>query len=270
MTSAVFLWVCFCFLYGLVLILKQLFKKESCIFELSPLHVNSIQMVVITFLFLFVPRFTQNIGALFLKKVPNSIDKVLWLAFLGELSLGLFILLMLKNNQRLMSGMTRRFAKTTCLFSDIFEGYCQCLPFLVLVTFFWKVVIDVLHRLGLSISFDQQPIIQLLTQTKPHVSSIFAIGICVVLLAPLCEEIFFRGILLHFLHSCMSLKKSLWVCSLIFAAVHQHFASFLPLCFLGYWLGHHYVKTRCIWTNIGIHALFNGTNLMLVLAAHEL
>ena len=270
MLSAVFLFVSFCFLYGFMLILKQFFKKDVCTFTLSMLHLEWMRILVMTFLFLFVPWFTQNIGALFLKKIPNSVDKILWLALVGELSLVLYILSLLKNNRQLITGMTGKIKKVSRLFADIFEGYCQCLPLLLLVTLLWKFVVDTLQRWGLPVTFDQQPIIQLLAQTKPHLSSIWAIGICVIVLAPLCEEIFFRGILLRFLHSRMNLRKSLWTCSLVFAIIHQHFASFLPLCFLGYWLGHYYIKTQCIWTNIGIHALFNGTNLLLILAIPEL
>ena len=270
MLEAIFSFIGFCFLYGLVLIVKHFFSKKTSSLSLSPLHLDGVQVTVATFLFLFVPWLTQNIGVLCLKKVPNSVDKVLWLALLGESSLALYILLLLKNNPHLIAGMTQKVAKTLRLFTDIFEGYCQCLPLLFVVTLFWKWVIELLQRCGLSVSFDQQPIIQLLAHAKPHLSSAFAISICVILLAPLCEEIFFRGVLLRFLHSRMDLKKSLWSCSLIFAIVHQHFASFLPLCFLGYWLGHYYIKTQCIWTNIGIHALFNGTNLILILAIPEL
>ena len=270
MINAILLFVSFCFLYGLALIGKQCFSKKASVLSLSSLPLNGFRVAVAIFLFLFIPWLTQNMGVLCLKNVPNSVDKVLWLALLGESSLALYILFLLKNNPRLIPDMTQKISKVSRLFTDVFEGYCQCLPLLFVVTLFWKFVVDMLQRLGFPVSFDQQPIIQLLAHSKPHLASMFAIGICVIILAPLCEEIFFRGILLRFLHSRMNLRKSLWVCSLIFAVVHQHFASFLPLCFLGYWLGHYYIKTQCIWTNIGIHALFNGTNLLLVLAIPEL
>ena len=270
MLSTVFLFVSFCFLYGFVLILKQFFTKKTHNFTLSTLHLEWTRAFIMVLLFFFVPWFTQNIGALFLKKIPNGIDKILWLALVGELSLVFYILSLLKNNRQLVTGMTGKITKVARLFTDIFEGYCKCLPLLLLVMLFWRLVIDILQRCGLPVTFDQQPIIQLLAQNKPHLASIWAIGICAIILAPLCEEIFFRGILLRFLHSRMSLKKSLWISSLIFALVHRHFASFLPLCFLGYWLSYYYIKTKCIWTNIGIHALFNGTNLILVLAMPEL
>ncbi len=270
MIDAIFLFISFCFLYGVTLIVKHFFSKKTSVLSLSALHLKGFQVVVATFLFLFIPWLTQNIGVLCLKKIPNSVDKILWLALLGESSLVLYILFLLKNNPRLISGMSQKITKISRLFEDIFEGYCQCLPLLFVITLFWKFIIEVLQQWGMPVSFNQQPIIQLLAHSKPHLASIFAISICVILLAPLCEEIFFRGILLRFLHSRMDLKKSLWTCSLIFAVIHQHFASFLPLCFLGYWLGHYYIKTRCIWTNIGIHALFNGTNLLLILSIPEL
>ena len=270
MIDAIFLFACFCFLYGLMLLVKEWFNKEASALSLPTLYSTGARVAIAMFFFIFIPWATQTIGVLLTKSIPNSVDKILWLALLGESSLALYILFLLKNSPRITSNMTQKVNKISRLFTDIFEGYCQCLPLLFGVTLFWKFVVELLQRLGLPVSFDQQPIIQLLAHSKPHIASIFAISICVVLLAPLCEEIFFRGFILRFLHSRMNLKKSLWLSSLIFAAIHQHFASFLPLCFLGYWLGRYYIKTRCIWTNIGIHALFNGTNLWLVLTLPEL
>lgn len=270
MISVIFGFVSFCFLYGLVLVGKQIFIRERRVSALSALHLSWGWVFVAVFLFLFIPCSVQNVMALLLKKIPVSIDKVLWMALVGETSLALYILLLLKSDPRIIPGIGQKIVGLSHLLRDILEGYCQCLPLLFGITLFWKFIVDVLHQWGLPVSFDQQPIIQLLAHSKPQLSGVFAIGVCVVLLAPLCEEIFFRGVLLRFLHSRISLKKSLWTCSLIFALVHQHFASFLPLCFLGYWLGLSYIKTRCIWTNVGIHALFNGTNLVLVLAVPEL
>jgi membrane protease YdiL (CAAX protease family) len=271
MRDVIFLWVCVCFFHGCVLILKSLSaSKKVGSFSLSPLRMNWFQGAIMLFLFLFIPLFTQTLGVLFLKKIPNSIDKTLGLMVLSELSLVAFISWILKNSPHFKIGMTRKVTQHSHLFTHIFEGYCQCLPYLVLVTFCWDAIMNVLRRWGLPISLSKQPIIQLLAQSQLSSFDMFIVGICVVLLAPWCEEVFFRGILLRFLHAHMRLKKSLWICSLLFAAVHQHFASFLPLCFLGYWLGHCYIKTKCIWTNIGIHALFNGTNLFLISSTFKL
>ena len=144
--DVVFLFVSFCFLYGLALIVKQNFSKKAPVPSVSTLRLEGFRAATMMFLFLFVPWFTQNIGALLLKKVPNSIDKVLWLALLGESSLVFYIFFLLKNDQRIAARMTQRIPKVPRLFSDIFEGYCQCLPLLFVITLFWKFVVEVFQN----------------------------------------------------------------------------------------------------------------------------
>ena len=90
-----------------------------------------------------------------------------------------------------------------------------------------------------------------------------AIGCSAVILAPICEEIFFRGILLRFFCSFLSLPKSLWLSSFVFAAMHGSWAAFLPIAAVGYRLGRSYAESRNLAVNMTIHGLFNAFNFTL-------
>ena len=114
-----------------------------------------------------------------------------------------------------------------------------------------------------------QPLMQLLLKGQASVPSLAAIGCSAVILAPICEEIFFRGILLRFFCSFLSLPKSLWLSSFIFAAMHGSWAAFLPIAAVGYRLGRGYVESQNLAVNMTIHGLFNAFNfIMAVTYAH--
>ncbi len=88
-----------------------------------------------------------------------------------------------------------------------------------------------------------------------------------VLLAPIVEEALFRGVMLPVLLRKYGLWTSLMGCSVLFALVHGHLPSMLPLTVLGFGLGAAYIYTGNLLVPIGMHALFNGVNLLVLLLA---
>ena len=79
-----------------------------------------------------------------------------------------------------------------------------------------------------------------------------------LVLAPVCEEIFFRGYLYPALRNRMNMQPAMIVNSLIFAAVHFELVGFLSRLVLGYGLCYLYEKNRTITAPIACHALYNG------------
>ena len=174
--------------------------------------------------------------------------------------------LLIKRNPLIRQGLCPNFSRNNW-YSQAWMGYCECLPLLLLVSVLWYYGMLLMIYYGLPIVIETQPIIRLLSENETLLITKILMGISIIILAPICEELFFRGIFLRFLNMHISLHKSLWVSAFVFAASHQHFSSFLPLLFLGYWLGHYYIKTGDLRTNIGLHALFNGTNFILIFVA---
>jgi membrane protease YdiL (CAAX protease family) len=82
-----------------------------------------------------------------------------------------------------------------------------------------------------------------------------------VVLAPLAEELVFRGILYPAIKSAGFPRLALGGTSVIFAAIHFNLAIFVPLLLLALVLTWLYEKTDNLLAPIATHSLFNAVNL---------
>lgn len=105
-----------------------------------------------------------------------------------------------------------------------------------------------------------QDVVLLLTQDHPLWLQIYILVLAVVL-APVVEEVFFRGIVTPLF--CRRFGTGAGVCaaSLLFATIHFHVPSMVPLFVLATGLSMAYIYTGTLWASIAMHALFNGMNL---------
>lgn len=85
-----------------------------------------------------------------------------------------------------------------------------------------------------------------------------------VIVAPIVEEVVFRGAVLGGLLSRWGALPALLVSSLVFGLVHCNMNAFLPLTVLGGVMGYVYLRTASLYPAVIYHALFNLTNLSLV------
>jgi membrane protease YdiL (CAAX protease family) len=86
------------------------------------------------------------------------------------------------------------------------------------------------------------------------------LGAAAILLAPLAEEILFRGILYPAIKQAGYPHLALWGTVLLFAAVHMNAVTFLPLAVLALLLTALYERTNNLLAPIFAHALFNALN----------
>ncbi len=86
---------------------------------------------------------------------------------------------------------------------------------------------------------------------------------CVI--APIWEEITFRGFLYPFLKAKTGKTAALILSSLLFAALHQHLPSFIPLSFLGALLALLYERTGSLGYSILLHSFFNLSTCLVLL-----
>ncbi len=93
---------------------------------------------------------------------------------------------------------------------------------------------------------------------------IFAMFISVGVLAPLCEEILFRGYLYHAVHVKFGKWVSLILTSFIFAAVHGQWFQLLPLFLAGVCLNWFYLRTESLIATVLMHSAWNTFSLFLV------
>jgi len=85
-----------------------------------------------------------------------------------------------------------------------------------------------------------------------------------VIAAPVFEEIVFRGVLFPWLVRRAGFWPGVAVVSILFAAMHVHVPSLLPLFLLSTIFCVAYARTRSLWVPIGMHACFNGVTIILL------
>ena len=88
------------------------------------------------------------------------------------------------------------------------------------------------------------------------------LGVAAILLAPLAEEILFRGILYPAIKQAGYPRLALWGTVLLFAVVHFNAATFVPLAGLALFLTALYERTDNLLAPIIAHSLFNALNFM--------
>jgi uncharacterized protein len=85
-------------------------------------------------------------------------------------------------------------------------------------------------------------------------------GVVTIAIAPLGEEILFRGILYPWIKQMGYPRIALWLTALVFAAIHVNLATFVPLVFLAIVLVALYECTGNLLASIMTHMLFNAAN----------
>lgn len=259
-----FLCMTFCFCCGLYFWTCDLFFKKpqpnftTC--SLESLQMEKKWVCVFCLCFIIIPVLFSKIGFFCLSFIEHKQTRILFTTFIAELALFAWTFFFVRQNKNL-SKLFYPFKREE-VFSLIFQGLCKSFPWVLCLSLLWNFILEILIYLHLPVTIDPQPVIQLLSQVKDNPAVSLCMGISVVILAPLCEEVFFRGFLLRFFYSRVSLTKSLWITSFLFALAHQHVASFLPLLGLGYGLGWYYIRSNNIYVSIGIHSLFNFFNFL--------
>ncbi len=130
--------------------------------------------------------------------------------------------------------------------------YLAAMPFLMFAAQGYNWVLEN----GLGIKVTMQDAVQTIAEEPSWLSYCYIIT--AVFIAPVIEEIMFRGILFPYLVKRGGLKGGIVAVSVAFAAIHFHIPSLLPLFLLSVVLCLAYWRFGSLWVSIGIHALFNG------------
>lgn len=140
-----------------------------------------------------------------------------------------------------------------------FIYYLAALPLLWFYSALYQVL---LHQFGCD--FYMQDIAQVLLAPAPWLmrTGLFVIAIIV---APVFEEIVFRGILLPFMVRRTGFWPGILLVSVVFGGMHFHLPSFFPLFLLSAMFSLAYARTQSLLVPIGMHVLFNGVTVILLL-----
>lgn len=100
-------------------------------------------------------------------------------------------------------------------------------------------------------------------------AQLIALGITTILLAPVAEEMLFRGILYPSVKQYGFPRTALWSTSALFALIHFNVAIFIPLLLLAVLLVWLYEKTDNLLAPIAAHVAFNAINFALFFVAED-
>jgi uncharacterized protein len=117
-----------------------------------------------------------------------------------------------------------------------------------------------------------QVAVRYVKMTLTHPSLFFITAAEIVLIVPLVEEVLFRGFLQTWMRQKWGIKRSIFFTSLIFACFHFSYSQgwnnielivslFLLACFLGFL----YERQRSIWAPVGLHMMFNGISILMII-----
>lgn len=175
---------------------------------------------------------------------------------------GLLTLLLLLRRRRLPWRSAFGLAPAT-LVRDAFRGLlvlAGTMPVLIGAAVLYNLV---LQLLGFQPTLQDVAFI-ISDETSPWLRAYFVL--LAVVLAPVFEEILFRGMLLPALAKRFGAAASVVAISLIFAGIHGHVPSVVPLFILSVSLCLAYIGTGSLVASMAMHAVFNGVTVALLLA----
>ena len=140
-------------------------------------------------------------------------------------------------------------------------------PLIYLITIILLLFVGLLNQYLLTNFFDieikPQDILERFKELENSFEiSIFVIGSAVI--APIYEELLFRGIIFPTLIQKTNFTIALVLSSLLFAVLHFHLSALLPLFVLSIILSITYLYTSTICASISLHALFNLISIIAV------
>jgi membrane protease YdiL (CAAX protease family) len=123
----------------------------------------------------------------------------------------------------------------------------------LLVATYMAIIIHNTILLGLGVPTQAESMRMLLEMTE----SPWGIALGGVIVAPVVEEIVFRGFFFQGLREAYGSKKAILVSSLVFAAMHLQPEAFIPTFILGCTLAYVFDKANSIWPGALLHLLVN-------------
>ena len=142
------------------------------------------------------------------------------------------------------------------------QVYISAVIFGVVTCSFMLVVSGVLTQI-----FPQWATTQNVIETTLQVNSSWGLLVSflsVGIMAPLCEEVLFRGYLYHAVHVRFGKWASVIIVSFLFAIVHGQWFQLFPLFMAGVFLNWFYLRSESLIATVLMHSAWNTFSLFLV------
>jgi len=96
----------------------------------------------------------------------------------------------------------------------------------------------------------------------PTIGGLILFAIVAVIMAPLAEELYFRGFIFKGFANSWGWGWGALASATVFSLAHLQITLFFPLFALGLGLAWVYRHTGSLWTSIALHAVFNGVSVL--------
>lgn len=159
--------------------------------------------------------------------------------------------------------VTKRFSAAKLL-KRVGLYFLMLFPVLGLVNVFWVGFLEFFHSLGWIQELQAQAAIEAFKNSSGWVeTSILSLN--ALFIAPVLEEVIFRGGVYRFLKQKMRVRWAALISSGVFALLHGNLLAFFPLWILGLFFTRLYEETGFIVAPIALHGIFNGHTLFLLM-----
>lgn len=125
-----------------------------------------------------------------------------------------------------------------------------------LVSVVWRKLLDFAVAQEWVAPFQPQEAVLVFTRGEDPIA-LTCLALVAVILAPIAEEIIFRGCIYRFLKSQMGLYSAMLASSCLFGVIHFNLLALGPLICVGFLLAYVYEKERNLLVPICFHAAFN-------------
>ena len=253
-------------LIGSILALKTLWKtislKKFGWKEIKPLDLQLIDMVLLIgggFVVLgevVSPLFSISLVELFSKNISNELSQSLKI-FFGYLFMAIPPLLIVYYQIKSLNGefilkqdyFQFNFLPIKDAIIQGIKGWLTIVPFVLLISLIMNSLIETQNG--------SNPLLEIVLNNNNYLSFIL-LFVTTTLIAPLFEEIIFRGILLPTLSRDFGIILGIIVSAFIFALAHLSLGEMLPLFVLGIGLGITRVASGSLLSSVTMHSLWNG------------
>tara|TARA_B100000886_G_scaffold97541_1_gene64720 strand:+ start:42 stop:1403 length:1362 start_codon:yes stop_codon:yes gene_type:complete len=251
---------------GSILSLKMLWKaislKKFEWKEIEPLDLELIDMVILVsggFVVLgevVSPLFSISLVEFFSKDISNELSQSLKI-FFGYIFMAIPPLFIVYYQIKSLKG---KFTLKEDYFQFNFlpikdatiygiKGWLTIVPFVLLTSLIMNTLID--NQSG------SNPLLEIVLNNNNYLSFTL-LFVTTTILAPLFEEIIFRGILLPTLSRNFGIISGILVSAFIFALAHLSLGEMLPLLVLGIGLGITRIASGSLLSSVIMHSLWNG------------
>lgn len=214
----------------------------------------------------------QNVAAVLFLSAPMEGEApqelTPWLAVFAVLLLQLPMLAVFYAARRFYPGhyasqLNNAELKIGVAFGQAVPLFLMCLPLIWIASLIWTHLLTALEAAGAIDAFEPQALITLFQDGGDPIAISLLVALA-ILLAPIVEEIVFRGCVYRFLKSQTTLLPAQILSGCVFSFMHGNLMSFVPLVIVGVFLARVYEKSGNLMVAIWFHAFFNAFSLLML------